>query len=64
MKSSLMDKKIGVLVRREVITVMREMFSDPEAGLDLALEATRRIGRSCCGKTGNVGGESITMKDS
>ncbi len=54
-----MDKKIGVLVRREVVTVMREMFSDPEAGLGLTLDATRRIKRS---EAANAAGKYKPLK--
>lgn len=39
-------KNITNIVRKEVIDVMREVLSDPDAGLELTRDFTRRLKKS------------------
>ena len=45
-QTTLSERKITDLVRREVIDVMREVLSDPDAGLELTPGAVRRLKHS------------------
>lgn len=49
-KITIQNKDIGELIRREVITVFREMINDPDFGLELTDYAEKKLKRSLASK--------------
>jgi len=45
-KTTTIEKKIDERIRRQVIDVMREVLSDPDAGLEITPEFNRKLNQS------------------